>query len=65
MNSSPSQSEQEAAIAVLIKAAHIAQSKGAFNLEEASVIYKACNRFTSNSDIKSEKQEVAVNNFNE
>lgn len=46
---------QEEAIKVLIKAVQLAQSKGAFNLDEASVIHKAIKTFIVDNEIEIKK----------
>ena len=55
----------EQSISVLVTAARIAQSKGAFTLEEASVINEAIKTFnkpveTPKEEVKEEKEEKEV-----
>jgi hypothetical protein len=40
--------EQKAALAVLINAVQVAQSRGAWRIEESSMLYKAIQAFTKN-----------------
>jgi hypothetical protein len=42
------QLEQKAALAVLINAVQVAQSRGAWRIEESSMLYKAIQAFTKN-----------------
>jgi hypothetical protein len=40
--------EQKAALAVLVNAVQVAQSRGAWRIEESSMLYKAIQAFTKN-----------------
>jgi len=40
--------EQKAALAVFVNAVQVAQSRGAWRLEESSMLYKAIQAFTKN-----------------
>ena len=42
------QLEQKAALAVLVNAVQVAQSRGAWRIEESSMLYKAIQAFTKN-----------------
>ena len=63
------QINQADAIKILIKAAHMSQRKGVFNLEEAVIIHKAISVFmvkneNDNQFIESMSKSNSINNSN-
>lgn len=58
------QMNQAKAIKILIKAAHISQKKGVFNLEEAVTIHKAISVFMAKNESHNELFEENTNTVN-